>query len=72
MIEILDGFGNIFSTIFSAIENVIGIIGQGIDFITKVITFIPNQLGILPQELNSFLTPILAILLLVFIYRFLR
>lgn len=72
MIEILDGFGNIFSTIFSAIENVIGIIGQGIDFITKVITFIPNQLEILPQELNSFLTPILAILLLVFIYRFLR
>lgn len=72
MIEILDGFGNVFSTIFSAIENVIDIIGQGIDFITKVITFIPNQLGILPKELNSFLTPILAILLLVFIYRFLR
>ena len=72
MIEVLDGFSNVFSIVFEAIQNVIGIIGQAIDFITKIITFIPQQLNLLPNELKLFLTPVLAILLLVFIYRFLR
>lgn len=66
--EINDFFG----FVWSIISGLIDIIKNVVQFIYDLITIIPSFLDFLPNEIKVIFIPILAIIFIVFIYRFIK
>lgn len=64
--------GNLFNGVSDTLSGIGNIIGNVIDFITGAMNFIVKSIQLLPNEILIFLTPVLAILSIAFIYRFLK